>query len=213
MQDSISPHMKFLSSGRSLRAWPWVGGGAVRTIVAGAGILLLLAACVKSRTVGEPGQGGPARPGGLPGAGGAGMTSATEMQRVYRTMGLIAGSGTLSFVASASFLTAPSADTTLVLLALSMPSRALAFTREGERYAAEYSVKVEARQGTVIAAQIEAKETVRVPTYRETSRTDESIIWQQYLRLAPGRYALVISLKDESGLRNAAEEEIGRAHV
>ena len=173
------------------------------SMLVGASMTILFAACVKSSTVGDPGAGGPARPGGAPGTG---LTSAAEMQRLYRAMGLIAGSGTLSFVASASFLTAPSVDTTLVLLALSMPSRSLAFTREGDRYAAEYSVRVEARQGATIVAQIDAKETVRVPTFRETSRTDESIIWQQYLRLPPGRYALVIAIKDESGLRNAAEE-------
>ena len=53
---------------------------------------------------------------------------------------------------------------------------------------------------------IEANETVRVPTFRETSRTDESIIWQQFLRLAPGRYSMTVAVRDENGLRNAAED-------
>ena len=181
-------------------------GAGLRSSLAGASMAIIFAACVKNSTVGEPAPSGPPRPGGLPGAQGAGLTGAGEMQRLYRSMGLIAGSGTLAFVASASFLTAPSPDTTLVLLALSLPSRSLAFTREGDRYAAEYSVHVEARRGPTVVAQVDARETVRVPTFRETSRTDESIIWQQYLRLAPGRYSLAIALKDESGLRNASEE-------
>lgn len=172
---------------------------ALRPTVVG---LLLLGACVRNSAVGPPG-GGPGS--GAPGAAAA-VTTAGEMQRLYRGMGLVAGSGPLSFVASVSFLSAPTRDTTLVLLALSMPSRALAFTREGERYAAEYSTRVEVRQGPVLAADVSARETVRVPTYRETSRTDESIIWQQYLRLAPGRYTLTIAIKDENGLRNTAEE-------
>ena len=128
------------------------------------------------------------------------------MQRIYRGMGLIAGSGNMGFVASVSFFTAPSPDTTLVLLAMSMPARSLVFAREGDRYSAEYSVHVEARRGTAIVKQIDAREVVRVPTFREISRTDESVIWQQYLRLAPGRYALAISLKDEVALRAAGEE-------
>ena len=128
------------------------------------------------------------------------------MQRIYRGMGLIAGTGTISFVASVSFFTSPSSDTTLVLLAMSLPSRSLAFTREGDRYSAEYSVRVEARRGTAIVKEIDAKEVVRVPTFREVSRTDESVIWQQYMRLAPGRYTLAISLKDEVALRAAGEE-------
>ena len=180
--------------------------GTVRRAVATATLALLGAACVKNSTVGDPGLSGPVRPGGPPAGPGSVLSSASEMQRLYRTMGLIAGSGTISFVASASFLASPTLDTTLVLLALSMPSRALAFTREADRYAAQYSVRVEARRGTTVAASIDARETVRVPTFRETSRTDESIIWQQFLRLAPGRYSLAIALKDESGLRNASEE-------
>jgi len=121
-------------------------------------------------------------------------------------MGLIAGTGTISFVASVSFFTSPSPDTTLVLLAMSLPSRALAFTREGDRYSAEYSVHVEARRGPAMVKELDAKEVVRVPTFREISRTDESVIWQQYMRLAPGRYTLSISLKDEVALRAAGEE-------
>ncbi|MCC6242814.1 MAG: GWxTD domain-containing protein [Gemmatimonadaceae bacterium] len=172
---------------------------------------VMLSACTKGQAVGAPTPaggpgggpgGGPPRPGTAAVPGG----SAAELQRLYRSMGLIAGSGSMAFVASASFLSSPSPDSTLVLLALSMPSRALGFTREGDRYVAEYTVRVEARSGATVAAQVDAKETVRVPTFRETSRTDESIIWQQYLRMAPGRYQLTIALKDESGLRNAAEE-------
>ena len=206
MQDSILSLMTFLSA-RRLPAAPRLPTGlAVRPTMAGAFVALLLTACVKNSAVGDPGLGAPPRPGGPSGAPGAVITGATEMQRLYRAMGLIAGSGTISFVASASFLASPAPDTTLVLLALSLPSRALAFTREGDRYVAEYSVRVEARRGAVVVAQVDAKEAVRVPTYRETSRTDESIIWQQFLRLAPGRYSLTIALKDESGLRNASEE-------
>lgn len=180
-------------------------GPSIRAAIAAGSALLLLGGCVRNSAVGQPAAGDPARP-GAPGGAAAGVTAASEMQRLYRGMGLIAGSGAISFVASVSFLTAPSPDTTLVLLALSMPSRALSFTREGDRYAAEYSVRAEARRGAVMVAQIDAKESVRVPTYRETSRTDESIIWQQYLRLAPGRYTLAIGIKDEGGLRTAAEE-------
>ncbi|MEQ1690331.1 MAG: GWxTD domain-containing protein [Gemmatimonas sp.] len=190
--------MTFLSWAPSRRAR--------RVVVVAAGCSMVFSACVKNRSVGEPGPGGATRPGGLPGALSTGLTGAGEMQRMYRAMGLIAGTGTLAFVASASFLSAPSPDTTLVLLALSLPSRALAFTREGDRYAAEYSVRVEVRRGPTMVAEVNATESVKVPTFRETSRTDESIIWQQYLRLAPGRYSLAIGLKDESGLRNAGEE-------
>lgn len=128
------------------------------------------------------------------------------MARLYRSMGLVAGAGAMPFTASVSFLRAPTADSTLTLLALSLPSRALGFAREGERYAAAYVARVQLRQGVTVVRSIEATEQVRVPTFRETSRTDESIIWQQFLRLAPGRYTLTVSVKDESSIRASTEE-------
>ncbi len=130
------------------------------------------------------------------------------MQRLYRGMGLIAGSAAVPFVASVAFLTSPSPDTTLSLVSLSLPSRALGFAREGERYTASYTARLELRQGQTIIRQLEATETVRVPTFRETARTDESVIWQQFLRIPPGRYSLTVSIKDGSSIRGATEDVI-----
>lgn len=172
---------------------------------AGSVLLLgaLVAACARNPAPGNPG--GPAAPGGAPGTIGA-TAPAAEMQRLYRGMGLVAGAGAIPFVSSVSFLRAPTPDSTLVLLALSLPSRALGFAREGDRYAANYTVHVEVRSGAAIVQSLDASESVRVPTFRETSRTDESIIWQQFMRLAPGRYSLLVSVKDEASVRGASEE-------
>ena len=140
------------------------------------------------------------------GAGSTLLTSSVEMQRIYRSMGLLAGGGAMPFVSSVSFLRGPTVDSTLTLIAISMPSRVLTFGREGDRYTANYTARVELRQGQSVIKQIEAHETVRVPTFRETSRTDESVVWQQFLRLVPGRYTLSVSVKDESSVRSATEE-------
>jgi hypothetical protein len=63
------------------------------------------------------------------------------MQRLYRSMGLIAGAGSIPFVSSVSFLRSPTPDSTLTLIALSLPSRALGFMRQGERYVARYQAR------------------------------------------------------------------------
>ena len=160
---------------------------------------MLLSACAGNQRVGQAGPGNPTVPG-------APAAPEAEMQRLYRGMGLVAGTGAIPFVSSVSFLRSPLPDSTLVLVALSLPSRALGFAREGDRYAANYTVRMEVRQGATIVRAMEAKETVRVPTFRETSRTDESIIWQQFFRLAPGRHTLMLAVKDESSIRNASEE-------
>ncbi len=168
--------------------------------------LAILAACSGNRpAVGLGSAAAPPGPGGAPPAGVV-PGSPADMQRLYRSMGLIAGTGSIPFVASVSFLRSPTPDSTLTLLALSLPSRVLGFTRQGERYVASYVARLEVRQGARVVQLIEATEKVLVPTFRETSRTDESIIWQQFLKLAPGRYTVALSIKDESSIRNATEE-------
>jgi len=179
-------------------------------------LVMALAASLAACAGRPPKAGPPAMPpgGGLlvPPGGSQGQALATgapaDMQKLYRSMGLIAGAGPVPFVASVSFLQGPTPDSTLVLVAASMPSRAFGFAREGDRYAASYTVKVELRQGQVVQRRLESTEVVRVPTFRETARTDESIIWQQFLRLAPGRYGMSFSIKDESSIRAAVEEVV-----
>ena len=180
---------------------PVLARRAYAVVLAGAVSLgaVSLGACAANRAVGTA-PAGPGPAGGPPSAGG--VSVASDMQRLYRGMGLLAGTGTIPFVASVSFLRTASPDSTLVMIALSMPARALGFAREGDRYAANYNVRLELRQGAVVVRQLESKESVRVPTFRETSRTDESIIWQQFLRIAPGRYTLVVAVKDESSIRD-----------
>lgn len=199
----------------SLRALHSVARRGVGRRSAIALALCASAACSGNTSVNQPAPArgqrpGGQRPGGPAGAGGTpavtGIGVGSEMQRLYRSMGLLAGAGTIPFVASVSFLRSPTADSTLTLVAMSLPSRALGFGREGDRYAASYTVRLELRQGMSVVKQLESKETVRVPTFRETSRTDESVIWQQFLRLPPGRYTLSVSVKDESSIRGASEE-------
>ncbi len=130
---------------------------------------------------------------------------APEIQRIFQGMGLIATGGAMPFVGSVSFLRSSTPDSTLVLVAVSMPARSLSFIRERETYTAIYEGRVEVRQQGELVNTLQSRETVRVPTFRETSRTDESIIWQQYLRLAPGTYQLSLTMRDESGMRSSSE--------
>ncbi len=131
---------------------------------------------------------------------------APELQRLFQGMGLIAGAGAMPFVGSVSFLRSPSPDSTLVLVSISMPSRSLSFTREREQYSAIYNARLEVKSGADVVKAVQSQETVRVPTFRETSRSDESIIWQQFIRLSPGDYELQLAVSDQSGIRSSAEK-------
>ena len=120
--------------------------------------------------------------------------------QLYRRMGLIAHGGDLPLTGRISYVAGPTPDTTFALLTLAMPSRGLSFTHTGTDYRATYSVDADVRDGTGAAARslahVEAQESVVVPNFRETTRGDESVLFQQVLRLPPGAYQLALRVRD-----------------
>lgn len=121
-------------------------------------------------------------------------------------MGLISALGQMPFVGNLSFLASPQPDTTLVLLAVSLPAAVLNFQRINDQYAATYTARIELRKGLTTVQGWDARETVRVPTFKETQRTDESVIFQQYLRIPPGEYSMTVGFKDANSVRGSATE-------
>jgi GWxTD domain-containing protein len=164
---------------------------------------VVLSACASRPNVGADGR---ARPQGGRGDDPTATLQPVNVVELYKGMGLIAAQGTTPFVGRVAFLPDQSPDSTLVLVSLSFAPRSVAFAREGEQYAGRYTVRLDLRSGITLVRRVEATETVRVATFRETSRQDESIIWQQYVRMAPGQYTLTVALRDEGSPRGAAEE-------
>ena len=184
----------------------------VRAWVRRAALALPLAAaaagCASRPRVGDPDTGarpedgrGGRRPGGVP-------APLTEMTGIYQQMGLLVPKGELPVVGTLAYF-ARSDDSTLAVLTLSMANRALSFVREGERYRGGYSVRVDMRPeggtapGVARPRQVAADEIVRVATFRETARTDESVLFTQALVLAPGRYTLALAVRDAGGTRSS----------
>src|ERR1700694_3834376 len=94
-------------------------------------------------------SGGNARPNprALPAEGSA----PSDVSEIYRQIGLLAAPNPLAFVGRLSSFASAFPDTTLVLASISIPNRALTFTREGDRYRAPYEVKITLDQGAVEA--------------------------------------------------------------
>src|SRR5919199_1165005 len=145
------------------------------------------------------------RPESERGRGGAPVNS-LDPAVVYAQAGLLAESQPIPFVGNVQYLAGRTADSTLALVTLSLPNRALTFTNEGEGQQAKYHVAIDARQGSATVRHIDARETVRVASFRETSRGDESIIFQQYIPLAPGQYVVAVSVRDEGSARSGQHE-------
>lgn len=127
---------------------------------------------------------------------------------IYRQMGLIARGLPFPIVGRVGFLASSNPDTTHVVLALGFSSTSLTFTREADnRFRALYSVSLSADRGQNRVFVDEANETVIVSTFRETSRMDENLLYQQVFDLAPGTYRLAIAIRD-GGSQRSVEETI-----
>jgi len=125
----------------------------------------------------------------------------------YREMGLLADRGPLGFVGTARILAGSHPDSLLVVIALSMRSRGFSFKRDGAEFIAQYRVETILRTPTRQVTTAHRDETVRVASFRETQRSDESLIFQQFLSAPPGDYLLSVAVRD----RNSANE--GRVEV
>ena len=117
----------------------------------------------------------------------------------YRDAGFLVGSGEIPFVGMVRFAATEFLDSTSVFVALSLPPRSLSFVRAGDRYAAFYSVRLQALLGGTIARSELPAGEVRVASFSETTRADEGVLFQRILRLAPGAYSLRLVVQDSLG--------------
>lgn len=136
-----------------------------------------------------------------------GQTAApAEVSELYRQIGLMAAPNPLAFVGKIASFASTSPDTSIVLISISLPNRALTFSREGDRYRAPYEVRLALMQGMVEAASVSATQIVRVGSFREINRTDESIIFQHFFRVRPGAYNLSAVVRDVGGSKTATQQ-------
>lgn len=161
-------------------------------------LALSFAGCAGRTRVGAEGTGG--------GGGrqqGEGVAAVGDAARIYQAMGLITAPDPLPFVSSVGYFAASTPDSTLVVLSLSLPNHALTFAREGDRYRATYDARIDLRQGAQMVRHVEATEVVRVAAFKETTRDDESVIFQQILTVPPGQYNLDVAVHDVGSSKSA----------
>jgi GWxTD domain-containing protein len=165
--------------------------------------LLFVGVTAVSGCSSAPSRANPPNPRVLPPAG----TATPDVSELYRDIGLLAAPSPVAFVGKVSSFASAFPDTTLVLVSISIPNRALTFTREGDRYRAPYEVKLSLNRGEVEAANVNAMEIVRVGSFREVNRTDESIIFQHYFHVPPGVYVISAMVRDVGGSRGETQQD------
>ena len=126
----------------------------------------------------------------------------------YRAMGFFVTGAPLPFVASLRYLADATADSTLAVFALSLANHALSFHRDGNEFVAEYHVELVFRDDTATVRQVAGDETVRVRSFQETLRSDESVIFQQFVGMRPGVYVVSVLVRDRNGPAYARRERV-----
>ncbi|MDA1081934.1 MAG: GWxTD domain-containing protein [Gemmatimonadetes bacterium] len=128
-----------------------------------------------------------------------------DVVSLFRGLGLLARGAPLPFVGSVSFFASEFPDSTHTLVAVSLANTSLTFARESDRYRAGYSVTIVFRNGPTVVRNIEAHETVVVGSFKETTRTDESILFEEVITIPPGRYEFTVSVRDDGSARTTED--------
>ena len=123
------------------------------------------------------------------------LTQLFNLSAVYQRLGRLTATGSIAFVGNLATV-AGRGDSTFLLLGLSFENRALAFQRDAAAFGARYRVEIALDRPGQSPIQVSRDETVRVPTFQETQRGEESIFFQQGFLLEPGTYHLRVAVRD-----------------
>lgn len=119
---------------------------------------------------------------------------------VYQQLGMLAGPADFPAVARMATLDGPG-DSTFLLVTMSMPNSAVRFQRTDTGFAADYRVGIVVLRDTQQVKQVERSETVRVGSFAETGRTEESVLFQDVIALQPGQYIVRLQVADQNSSR------------
>ena len=133
------------------------------------------------------------------------LTQLMNVSSFYQRLGRLAAAEPLPFVGTVAFAAGP-ADSVITALGLSLENRALAFQREGNFFVARYRVTISFQREGARPVDLARDEVVRVATFQETLRAEESILFQQILRLTPGKYKVQVSVRDAGSTAESRAE-------
>ena len=154
--------------------------------------------------------------GGRPATGGP--TPSTEqtlndlfnLPALYQRMGRLAAGGPMPFVGTVVFA-AGRGDSTMARVGISFENHAFAFQRDGRSFATRFRVEYTFGRPNTAAVQAVRDEVVRVESFAETQRNDESVIVEQGFLLLPGTYTVTVTVRDPAS--NAASRAIDTLNI
>jgi GWxTD domain-containing protein len=123
------------------------------------------------------------------------LSDLLDTQTFYRRIGRLSPTGSMRWVGSVAYAAGPR-DSTIAVVGISLQNSMLGFQREGESFVARYTVDLGFSRDGAAPVAVSRQETVRVASFKETQRSDESILFQQTFLLPPGDYTLKAALRD-----------------
>jgi GWxTD domain-containing protein len=125
------------------------------------------------------------------------LSHLVNISSFYQKLGRLAAGDPLPFIGTVAFA-AGTGDSVITLIGLSLENRALSFQREGNLFLARYRVSISFQRPGLRPVELTRDEIVRVSTFQETLRADESVLFQQILRLTSGPYNVSVTVRDAS---------------
>jgi GWxTD domain-containing protein len=123
------------------------------------------------------------------------LTRVMNATQFYQRLGRLAAGEPLPFVGTVAFA-GGAGDSVIGILGLSLESRAFSFQREGNVFVARYRVSLSFKREGAPSIDVAREEVVRVTTFQETQRSDESVLFQQVLHIVPGTYDVSVAVRD-----------------
>jgi len=123
------------------------------------------------------------------------LTRLFNTTQFYQRLGRLAAGEPLPFIGTVAFASGP-ADSVIAILGLSLENRALSFQREQNVFVARYRVSISFQREGAPPVDLAREEVVRVSTFQETLRSEESVLFQQILRVLPGAYKVTVTVRD-----------------
>jgi GWxTD domain-containing protein len=131
-----------------------------------------------------------------------------NLSSLYQRMGRLAASGPMPFVGSVAFV-AGRGDSTIARVGLSLENHAFAFQRDGRAFSTRFRIEYAFTRAAAPPVQAVRDELIRVESFLETQRSDESVIVEQGFLLAPGTYTLAVTVRDPaSNAFSRAEQQV-----
>ena len=127
----------------------------------------------------------------------------------YQLLGRLSAPEPLPFVGDVVFADGP-ADSVIAVVALALENRALTFQRQGDSFIARYRVDIQLQQEGETPIRVSREEAVRVPTYDETLRNEDSVLFQQGFHLLSGAYTITVDVLDQASPATSRAQGIYR---